>query len=136
LLNDCRAVAAIKTKPRGMRGASLTENGRALQVGDDVGENVADGRAKQGQDDNHDNGDQDENERILDQALTFFTREVHHDDFSLGIDKVPNWCHHSSMPTGIDQEYACKIHNFFSKVNKIFGSLIAAMQLIKEWFKM
>jgi len=49
-----------------------------LQVGYDVRENVADGRAKDGENDDNDNGDQDQDQSVLDKSLTFFTRLVQH----------------------------------------------------------
>jgi hypothetical protein len=59
-----------------------------LQVLDDVGEDVADGRAKQDQDDDHDNGNQNQDESVLNEALTLFTRLIQHDTFSLYEDKI------------------------------------------------
>ena len=55
---------------------------RLLEVGHDVGEDIANGWPKQGQDDDHDHCNEHEDKRVLNQTLTFFTRIVHHDDFS------------------------------------------------------
>jgi len=40
----------------------------------DLGEDVADDRAKQGEDRNHDDGDQDEDQCVLNQTLAFGLR--------------------------------------------------------------
>jgi hypothetical protein len=69
-----------KRKTPQLRGLSkMTENdGDELEIADDVREDVADCRADERQnDDNHD-GYQDENERVFDQTLTFFTGHVQH----------------------------------------------------------
>jgi hypothetical protein len=50
---------------------------------DDIGEDVADGRAEQHEDDDYDDSYQDENESVLYEALAFFTRLIQHDDFLL-----------------------------------------------------
>jgi len=49
-----------------------------LQVLDQVRENVTDGRAKQGENDDNDDGDQNQNQRVFDETLTFFTGHVQH----------------------------------------------------------
>ena len=54
----------------------------SLEGVDDVRENVADGRAEQRQDDDDDDGDQNQDQGIFYEALAFFTRLIHHDDFS------------------------------------------------------
>ena len=46
-----------------------------LQVLDQVRENVADSRAKQCQNDDNDDCDQNQNQRVFYEALTFFTRD-------------------------------------------------------------
>jgi len=50
---------------------------------DDVGENVTNHWPKQGEDDDNDYCHEDEDERILNQALTFFLWSVQHNNFSL-----------------------------------------------------
>ena len=45
-----------------------------LQIGDDVAEDVADNRAKQEQNSDNNDGHQDQDQRVLNQTLTFFTR--------------------------------------------------------------
>lgn len=50
---------------------------RAAQAAGDSRENVSDLRTEQRQDRNHDDSHQDEDQRVLNQALTFFTREIH-----------------------------------------------------------
>lgn len=57
-----------------------------LQRVDDVREDVADRGPEQGENDDHDNGDEDEDERVLNQALTFFTRHVQHCGFSMRVE--------------------------------------------------
>ena len=52
-----------------------------LEAADDVGEDVADGRAKQRQDDDYDDSDENENERVFDEALAFFTWQIQHGIF-------------------------------------------------------
>jgi hypothetical protein len=54
-----------------------------LEDDEDIGENVTDGRPKQDEDDDHDNGDQYEDEGIFNQALAFFLWSIQHDDFSI-----------------------------------------------------
>src|SRR5574341_1047935 len=53
-----------------------------LNTIDDVAENVTDDRAEQGQDGDDDHRHQDEDEGILDKALTLFTRNKQHNDAS------------------------------------------------------
>ena len=45
---------------------------------DDVGEDVADDRTQQEQNSDHDDGDQHQDQRILDQALALFPRKEQH----------------------------------------------------------
>jgi hypothetical protein len=52
----------------------MWDRGETLDGLDDVGENVADDRSKQEQDSDHDDGDQHQDERVLDQALALFSR--------------------------------------------------------------
>ena len=51
-----------------------------LQVLDQVRENVTDGRAEQGENDDNNDGDQNQNQRVFYEALAFFTRHVQHND--------------------------------------------------------
>jgi hypothetical protein len=51
---------------------------RRLDVANDVAEDVPDGGAKQGQNDDHDNGDQDEDQSVLYQSLAFLFRCEQH----------------------------------------------------------
>ena len=51
---------------------------RRLDVAHDVGENVADGRPEQGQNDDHDDGNQNKNQRIFNQTLTFLAWQKQH----------------------------------------------------------
>jgi hypothetical protein len=65
--------------PRRAGSSTRTEMMRmSLERIDDVREDVADRGSKQGKDHDDDDGDEDEDERILNQALTLFTRHVHH----------------------------------------------------------
>ena len=43
-----------------------------LEVGDDVAEDVTNGRAEQGQDDDNDDGDENQDQRIFYEALALF----------------------------------------------------------------
>jgi hypothetical protein len=71
-------------KRKAPRGAGLSRwNKSDLQTLNDFRENVADGRAKQDENDDHDNGDQDEDKSVFYEALTLFTRLIQHDDISL-----------------------------------------------------
>ena len=73
-------------KPHTRRGLSEKNGCDELEVLDEVGENVADGRAEQRQDDNDDDGDEDENKGVFDEALAFFTGHVQHgDQFSISV---------------------------------------------------
>jgi hypothetical protein len=54
-----------------------------LQGSNDIAEDVADRRAKQGQDDDHDNRDQNQDQSVLYEALTFFTWQIKHDTLPL-----------------------------------------------------
>jgi hypothetical protein len=47
--------------------------GKKLEVADDIAEDVANNRAKQQENSDNYNGYQDQNQRVLYQALTFFT---------------------------------------------------------------
>ena len=62
-----------------------------LQVVDDVREDIADGRAEQGQDDDHDDRNKDQDEGVFYEALTLFTRLIQHDDISLRYELKTEW---------------------------------------------
>jgi len=49
-----------------------------LQILDEVRENVTNGRAEQGENDDNDDGDQDQNQSIFNETLTFFTGHIDH----------------------------------------------------------
>ena len=53
-----------------------------LDVANDIAENVPDGGAKQGQNHDHDNGDQNEDQSVLYQTLAFLFRCEQHDFLS------------------------------------------------------
>jgi hypothetical protein len=57
-----------------MKAANAALDGEQLDVLDEIREDVTDGRAEQGQDDDNHDGDQHEDECVLYQALAFFTR--------------------------------------------------------------
>jgi hypothetical protein len=59
-----------------------------LDVVDDVREDVADGRTKQGQNDNHYDGNQNKNQSVLNQTLTFLTWQKQHCDSPPFLSKV------------------------------------------------
>ncbi len=62
--------------------------GKRLDVADDVGEDVTDGRAEQGQDDDNDNGHEDQDQGILHEALTLVVFEGKHVGIILSMDKA------------------------------------------------
>jgi hypothetical protein len=72
---------------------------RELQVAEDPGEDVADARAENGQNDDHDDSDQYQDEGILYKALPLFTWEIQHNDYSLNDKRLEssNCCSHISM---------------------------------------
>jgi hypothetical protein len=53
-------------------------NGLGLDGTDDVGEDVADDGPQEKQDGDNDDGDEHQNQRVLYQALTFFTWKEQH----------------------------------------------------------
>jgi hypothetical protein len=56
-------------------GIKISKGMKSLEVANDVAENVANNRAKQQENSDNHNGDQDEDQRILYQTLTFFAWE-------------------------------------------------------------
>ena len=63
-----------KPKPRAGRGASGVRKGRwYLESFHNGAEDVTDGRTQEGQNRDNDDGDQHQDERVLDQTLTFLT---------------------------------------------------------------
>src|SRR5512143_480362 len=50
---------------------------RAAQAAGDTAENVRDLRTQERQDGNDHDGDEDQDQRVLDETLTFFTRQIH-----------------------------------------------------------
>jgi hypothetical protein len=75
--------------------AEKTANGKAacsysggLDVSDDVREDVTDRRAKQGQDDDNDDGHEDQDQGVFDEALTLVVFEGKHGEKSLSMDKA------------------------------------------------
>ena len=53
-----------------------------LKILDEVRENVTNRRAKQSQNDDNNNGHQNQDQRVFDQALAFFTGHVQRNEFS------------------------------------------------------
>jgi hypothetical protein len=62
--------------------ARFVDSDDELDVVDEIRENVADGGAEQRENDDNNDCDQNQNERVFDQTLTFFTRHVQHVDKS------------------------------------------------------
>jgi hypothetical protein len=75
-------------KPR-FREACIVKQVQKLEVADDIGEDVTNRRAEQRQDDDDDNCDQYQDQSILDEALTFFAREIQHGCLFLLPSKIP-----------------------------------------------
>ena len=55
-----------------------TGNEDGLEILDEIGEDVTDGRPEQRQNDNNDDGNEHQNKCIFYEALAFFTRHVQH----------------------------------------------------------
>ena len=69
----CPRVATIKNLPEHVQEAKATKPD-LLDGAHDRAEDVADRRTKQGENYDHDNGDQHKNQRVLHKSLSFFLR--------------------------------------------------------------
>ena len=67
----------------GTDGSPPLQHSVELNVGDDVREHVTNRRAEQRQNDDYDDGHQNENQRVLYQALPFFAGNEQHFRFHL-----------------------------------------------------